>query len=135
MLLFPRRLNGDTALRCAGLHRASPGLLDHWAADTHAARASTAALAIPALKYFLHEYKYFSPDITFPRCLLFTSDMYLLKYGKIFITLKIFSWLTTGVWKNPQSSSVGRLSHFTTQPADKTPPDLCSDIGLYVSPI
>ena len=44
-------------------------------------------------------------------------------------------WLATGVWKYPQSSSVGRLSHFTTQPADKTPPDLCSDIGLYVSPI
>ena len=131
MLLFPRRLNGDTALRCAGLHRASRVT----GQQTHAARASTAALAIPALKYFLHEYKYFSPDITFPRCLLFTSDMYLLKYGKIFITLKIFLWLATGVWKYPQSSSVGRLSHFTTQPADKTPPDLCSDIGLYVSPI
>ena len=39
---------------CAALCGASPGLSGHWAPDTHAARASTAALAIPALKYFLH---------------------------------------------------------------------------------
>ena len=58
---------------CAALCGASPGLTGHWAADTHAARASTAALAIPALKYFLHECKYFSPDmITLPRWILFT---------------------------------------------------------------
>ena len=122
---------------CAALCGASPGLTGHWAADTHAARASTAALAIPALKYFLHECKYFSPDmITLPRWILFTYNNPIIicsNMEKYFISVTIFSWLATGVWKYPQSSSAGRLSHFTSQQADKTPPDLCRDIGLYVS--